>query len=326
MSSTISIAKTTSRSDGYLVLGSINLDAIQRLQGIQSCLGGKSANIARMLTTLSNKEVHFAGKTGDAATITGRVLHDLLNFDAACKKLHLHIKCESGLEPGFAVIGLNQEGDNEIDYYPYANEHFRFEDVPKEWYGRCKTQVLTLEMPYRTALAAAQFGKEKGLTTYLDIGGIKPRQNIEEILSCVELVKPNEVEARIVTGIEITGEKTAQKAADYFHKRGIPQVVITAGKRGTYYSTTQIDSHKNTSGHVNALVVEVKNPYMQDSIGCGDQTMAALVYALEKNKDIESAVRYATVAGAVQFTKMGAVPVTREEIRKMQKRCGVDYE
>ena len=54
------------------------------------------------------------------------------------------------------------------------------------------------------------------------------------LLSMVDLVTPNEVEAEIMTGIPVSDKAAADQAAKWFMDRGVKKVLITLGSRGVY--------------------------------------------------------------------------------------------
>ena len=54
----------------------------------------------------------------------------------------------------------------------------------------------------------------------------------EHVWKWIDIVTPNEVEAEYYTGIPVCSEADAARAADWFHERGIGEVIITMADRG----------------------------------------------------------------------------------------------
>ena len=124
-----------------------------------------------------------------------------------------------------------------------------------------------------------------------------PAAGIEdEFYPLVDIITPNEVEARDITGIEVCDEKSAQRAADFFHGKGTKAVVITLGSRGAFVSSGG-EQRMIRSYAVDAV----------DTSGAGDCFNGALAYALHEGQDIFSAAGFANAAAAVSVTRRGTM-------------------
>ncbi len=97
-------------------------------------------------------------------------------------------------------------------------------------------------------------------------------------------------------GFEIDGEAAAKKAADFFHSKGVKNVVLTLGSAGAFVSDGQ-KSEMVPSYKVNAI----------DTSGAGDTFNGALAYALDKGHDIFTSTKFANAASSVAVQKRGAV-------------------
>ena len=51
-------------------------------------------------------------------------------------------------------------------------------------------------------------------------------------MKAVQIVKPNELEAELLTGIKITDEATAREAAKALNEKGVKNVYISLGAQG----------------------------------------------------------------------------------------------
>lgn len=144
---------------------------------------------------------------------------------------------------------------------------------------------------------------EKGVPVILNPAPVQPVDDV--LLSKVAMVTPNEVEAEIMTGIPVTDEDSADRAAAWYMERGVKQVVITLGGRGVYVN----DGVKK--GMVPAFKVKAL-----DTTGAGDAFNGGLLTALSEGKDIWEAAVFANGLAALSVQKMGttlSMPL-REEI------------
>ena len=119
----------------------------------------------------------------------------------------------------------------------------------------------------------------------------------DELLSRVDLITPNEVEAEILTGIPVTSEENAARAADWFFARGVKEVIITLGDRGVYVAT------KQRRGRIPAFQVKAV-----DTTGAGDAFNGGLVTALTEGQTLWEAAVFASALAALSVQKLGTTP------------------
>lgn len=119
----------------------------------------------------------------------------------------------------------------------------------------------------------------------------------DELLSKVHVITPNEVEASILTKVNIKIPEDASKAAKVFFNKGVKNVIITLGKDGVYVSDG-ITEEIIPSYNVNAI----------DTTGAGDAFNGGFVTALSEGKDIFEAARFGNIVGALSVTKLGTAP------------------
>ena len=153
-----------------------------------------------------------------------------------------------------------------------------------------KSEYLLTQLERIVALA-----EKKGVKVILNPA---PVQKISDmVLSKIDIITPNEVEAEILTGIPVTDEENAKKAADWFMDKGVKSVIITLGGRGVYVASEEkrklIPSFK-----VNAI----------DTTGAGDAFNGGLVTALAEGKDLFEASRFANALAALSVQKIGTTP------------------
>jgi len=306
--------------------------------------GGKSRNVAQMMGTyLGPGRVSFVGRTLaphtdfaslDAVLADPRATADLLpHLYSLLAQVPLMALRRAGVltdlmrqvpyagtAAGVAEIVVLAGGENMIYSIAGVNAEFSPEDVATAAplmaaVGRRGGGVLplALEIPYDTAAAGARLARQHGLTVIVDPGGMtKAREltrgqsaTVSDILKQAHVVKPNEQEAELLTGVTVSDEASAGRAAEVLATRdGVRETIITAGARGAWHWC---------DGRITFHRAHVAGPAV-DTTGCGDQFMAVLSAETALGSPREAALERAIVAGAIQATRPGIQPVRREEV------------
>ena len=283
--------------------------------------GGKSRNIAHMISMLTGPgKVAMVGRTSKDPLNLWRVPIDSLTRAGVNIEFIKQFSFEeSGKYPTVALIAVDKNGKNQIYVLPGINEEFPVEEINQArplFEAATKNNgmlVLTLEMPYAACLAAVKLANSSSLKVLLDPGGISHNQNVAELLDQpLYLIKPNEHEARQLTGVTVTDLASAKKAALHLFERKTQNVLITLGSAGAYLVYKNADQVIATHIPVPAY----KGGEQRDETGCGDQTMAALCAGIHSGLDLKDACRQAILAGTIQFYKVGIAPVSKDELCK----------
>ncbi|WRS26309.1 ribokinase [Oscillospiraceae bacterium MB08-C2-2] len=167
----------------------------------------------------------------------------------------------------------------------------------------CNFLLTQLETNLDAVEKAVEIAFQSGAKVILNTAPVQPVS--AQLLSRVYLITPNEVEAQILTGIEIADEASAEKAAQCFFEQGVENVIITLGSRGAYVDT------KDRRG-----ILPVPKVKVLDTTGAGDAFNGGLLTALTEGKDIWEAAEFANRLAALSIQRMGtsvAMP-TRAEI------------
>ncbi len=277
--------------------------------------GGKSRNIAQMLAVLlGESRVAMVGRTSRDPLGLWRVPVEALEQAGVNVRFVKIMPFEAGGKfPQVALIAVDRQGNNQIYVLPGINEDFSAGDIEEAVPAfQAATAnggllVLSLELPTATAVAAIRQANACGLKVAFDPGGIQTGISYDKLLAHdIYLIKPNEHEAEILTGIKVTGEDTARQAARCFLERGIRNVLITMGADGACLLGENLDLH--------IPAPRLALGQARDETGCGDQTMAALCASLLQGDDLATAAGAAVLAGTLQFHRAGIVPVTRAEL------------
>lgn len=313
-----------------IVIGGLNIDIVARgakklvnpgeltyAQELHIGPGGKSRNIAQMMATLSGrKNVAMIGKTSQDPYGLWKVPVDSLkNVGVNTDYVTIMSFTDAKQFPGIALIPVDTEGRSQIYVISGVNNSFLPQDIDnaEELFLAVArnngTLTLTLELPYETAVYAVQKANSLGIKVLFDPGGIEEEKDYTQLLmQKIFLIKPNEHEAKILTGIEVKDHESASRAAQKFLQLGIENVLITCGGEGGYFFSHSFEKYLPTHA--------VEDDHIKDETGCGDETMAAIADALSEGKDIETAVGIGIVAGTLKFYKAGIDPITKEDLNK----------
>jgi len=312
-----------------IVIGGLNTDIVAKGvrkfpgpgehtygKGLYIGPGGKSRNIAAMAGALLSKgQVAMIGRTTkDSFGLWKLPLESLELSGVNSSFVHIIPAHETDKLPAIALITVNETGENQIIVLPGISEDFDTSDIDRaqalfdEASSSAGLLCATFECPPDTVEYAFAKAKAMNIRALFDPGGIESKEQAIKLLkSGVFLIKPNEHEAQIITGIDIRDLQTAQKAADKLLELGAENVMITHAEHGAYLFTDEGQGiHIPTDPRITGNT--------KDATGCGDQTMAVLVAALQSGKSLEDAARAAVAAGTMQFYKSGIQPITAAEL------------
>ncbi len=283
------------------VVGSSNIDLVVKSQRLplrgETILGGeflmvpggKGANQAVAAAKLG-AEVYFVSKLGDDIFGT----QSFANFKKEGVNIKYVTRTSKALS-GVASIAVDGAGNNTIVVAPGANHLLSPQDVKKaeKDITSCGAVVCQLEIPLKTVECAAILAKKYKIPFILDPA---PAQKLsKELLKMTDVIKPNETEAEILTGIEVTDTKTAEKAARKLLKCGVKTVIITMGAKGCFVV------NEETSEFFGAKSVKAV-----DSTAAGDAFVGGLAFCISSGSNILEAISFAGNVAALSVTKMGA--------------------
>ena len=108
------------------------------------------------------------------------------------------------------------------------------------------------------------------------------------ILSKIHTLKPNRLEAELLSGVKIISAADAEAAARALLEKGVHRVFISMGAEGVYAA----DENKQ-------LWLQNLPGKMVNTTGCGDAFMAALVWAYLEDMDLQETALAGLAAGAI---------------------------
>ena len=113
-------------------------------------------------------------------------------------------------------------------------------------------------------------------------------EKIRPILGRIHTLKPNRIEAELLSGIPIREKADVEKAAQALLDTGLRRVFISLGSEGCYGAT-----------HTGAMWMPNFPVNMVNTTGCGDAFMAALVWAYLEGTDLEGTLRAGLAASSI---------------------------
>ncbi len=283
-----------------LVIGSANMDftvAVPRLPTEGETVtggtfyvshGGKGANQAVAARRLGG-EVRFVGCVGQDPQ--GDQVVDQLAAEGIPKDGVIR----TGTATGVALIMVGREGRNQIAVASGANlellpELARMHAPLMPW---AKVLLLQLEIPIQTVQWALATAREHGVLSILNPA---PAQSLPDaLLSLVDYLTPNATEAKLLTGVAVTGPESATQAAQHLLTRGVRRVIVTLGAQGA------LSCDGKSAVHFPAFPVEAV-----DTTGAGDAFNGAMAVGLAAGGTWEEALPLANAAAALTCLKRGA--------------------
>ena len=286
-----------------LILGNCNVDFVFKIprfhhpgetilaESQATFFGGKGANQAMTSKRLGGN-VCFITKVGN--DLYGKSYRRHLIKNGLDRKPILE---DRKLPTGMALIELTPGGENRIVVSLGANGSLSVKDLKRLqscWRG-VEVFVTQLETPLPTVERGVRLAKDQGSLILLNPS--PPARLLPHLLSLVDYIVPNEMEAQSLTGIKWRGDQDIRKMAEKLLEMGVKNVVITLGPKGLFFK------NRNEEFWMDAFRVKVI-----DTTAAGDAFLGALATGLAENKSIREALRYANGAGALATTKLGAQP------------------
>lgn len=284
-----------------VVLGSLNMDLVVRTASIprpgetvhghsfRTVPGGKGANQAAA-----------AARLGASTAMVGRVGDDEFGSSLLANMRRQgvdteYVRIDDGAASGTALIAVDDQGENSIIVSPGANGRVGREDVDAAGplLEEARYLVMQFEVPLLAVQYAIEVARELDLEVILNPAPAYPVN--ADFLKGVYCLIVNETEAATLSGKDVTDLRTAEGAAKELAGLGVQVVIVTLGAQGALLCEGE------RAVHVPAHRVEVV-----DTTAAGDAFVGGLTAALLEGRSLPEATRYATCAGSLATTVMGA--------------------
>lgn len=303
-----------------IVIGSLNMDlVVQTLKfpragetvaaaSFQTTPGGKGANQAIAAARLSSgAQVFMVGQVGEDAFGM-----QLINNLTAEHINTAEIRRLPKVSTGVAVILVEPNGENRILIIPGANGMLSPEaiDTASDLIGQASLLVMQFEIPLETIERAIHLANARGVPVLFNPA---PANSIpDELLGLVDYLVLNEIESEMLTGLPVSDEFSARAAGQRLLNGRTQLVVITLGSMGAVALTPD-----------SAVYVPAYEVHAVDTTAAGDAFIGALAASLIQHKGLEESVMFASAAGALAVTRVGAqssIPMLDEVMAFLEKR------
>ena len=262
--------------------------------------GGKGANQAVSCSRLGAQSVFMCrfGDDSNAALLEKTMADNGVDVSFASR-----VDKPSGLglvfmRKGGAVSAVVIGGSNSA----WLDADSLMRDVKRalEEVNHIKCIMLQMEVPQYVNEIVAQAAHEAGIPVFQDVGGADNELTRAHLQKCTFL-SPNLSELKRLTKLDTGSDEDILKAAKSLQARGARNVLVTLGSEGSLLlaedGTTVL---RQPCVSVGCVV---------DETGAGDNYRAAFVVAhFVDALPLQDSMLFASVAGALAVTKMGAIP------------------
>ena len=285
-----------------VVIGSINLDIVSRVK--QHPLPGETIKSVKTEFNPGGKGANqavAAARAGGNVTMAGAVGNDPFGEQLLTSlekdKINIENVVRKTGKSGLAFITVNESGENSIILEEGANGQFTKENADamlKKINGENTILLLQNEIPWMITEWIINKAHQQKIPVFLNPAPAKKIS--DQVLSMLNGLFVNETEAEVLSGVSIVNEQSARRSAQALLQTGVGEIIITAGKKGSYYAD-QAGTFIFTPAY---LVTAI------DTTAAGDTFIGTYIVAKASGKSTEASLQFATVASALTVMKEGA--------------------
>jgi pseudouridine kinase len=130
-----------------------------------------------------------------------------------------------------------------------------------------------------------------GTDFFLDPVSTTKAVKVRNVIGRFHTIKPNKLEAEVLTGIRIDNEWDLKNASQHFLEKGVKRVFISLGEGGVFYSDG-MQSRCVAAPKVSAV----------NATGAGDAFMAGLVFGYFNGFELDYNARFATASSILALS------------------------
>ena len=271
---------------------------------VHSSLGGVGRNIAHNMALLG-LDVRLLTAFGDDLNAQ--------KLAASCGELVIDIS-QSPVIPGgrtSTYLFINdQQGDmalavSDMDIY----EHLTPQVLAQRRKLLDGSQVVVLDTNI-PAESIAWLAENCAAPLFADPVSTAKAGKLRPVLGKLHTLKPNRLEAELLSGVPITDEDSLRRAADALLDTGLRRVFISLGADGVFAAD------HNGQAQIPCLPAELVN-----ATGCGDAFMSAIAWAYLQGTDLEDTARAGLAASSIAMESRETInPAMSEEA--LRERMG----
>ncbi len=258
-------------------------------------LGGKATNAAVAMARLGNKVIMLGqlGHDSTAVDLEATLIYESINTD--------FISRNSAHPTGTVVLAVDKNAQYSTVVHEAANIQIELTHIDN-FFKEIDHNTLKLDCLYLTleAQPAAidyiiREACKRNIFIFCDAAPHARPLN-SQLLSLINIIAPNQIEAEAMTGIVVDDQAAAHQAAMDLTRKGARQTIITLGDQGVYWNSADSNSYCLPALPVKAI----------DEAGAGDAFRGAFISELLSSKNTINALRFGIRAGAFAVTRFGS--------------------
>lgn len=282
------------RSASYaVVVGGVNVDiggiaysplvaADSNPGRVTTSLGGVGRNIAHNLSLL--------GADTRLVTAFGDDLH-AQRLAASCGELGIDIsRCLTipGAATSTYLFLSGPDGDmalaiSDMDIYEHLTPRFLASQAGL--LDNAQLVIVDTNIPAESLQWLAEHCKAP---LFADPVSTAKAEKLRPILGRLHTLKPNRLEAELLSGVQITDRESLDRAADVLLQTGLRRVFLSLGSHGVL-----------AADHFGRVLVPCGPAQPVNATGCGDAFMAAIAWAYLQGTDLLGTARMGQAAAAI---------------------------
>ena len=300
-------------SEYVCVIGGANIDisgtSISSLNpndsnpgNITTSLGGVARNIAENLSRLDVK-VEFITVMGDDS-YSEEIKKD-------CREHNISIGNSEIIqnENTSKYLCINDENGemqlaiSDMEIYKYITPEFLKEKL--EIINKSRACVVDTNIPQ----VSLEFLMDNCVAPiFLDTVSIKKTEKIKDSLHNIHTLKPNILEAEILSNTKIKSEEDLEVATKIILNKGVKQIFVSLGSKGVYFTNGVLQ------GRLPSITQDIVN-----TTGAGDSYISAVVWAYLKGFDLEKSAKAGLAASniCVKSTRTVSEDISVGNIEKL---------
>lgn len=226
-----------------------------------------------------------------------------------------HVKIIPDMSTGTYMVILDGDMDmfiaiSSMDIFLYLNKNYLLEN--KDQILKSNIIVFDTNLSKENLEFAVELFKNKKL--FLDTVSSEKAKNAKNIIGKFHTIKPNKLEAQILTDMMIITENDLLSAAEILHSKGVVNVCISLGSDGVFFSN-----------HQEKGIVKIPDVKIKNATGAGDSFQAGLVHGELLGLSLSESVKIASATAAITMDSKNTINenLTEEKIINLSKKMEV---
>lgn len=159
------------------------------------------------------------------------------------------------------------------------------------------SKILALDGNLSEELIRCSVDMFKDIPIFFDPVSSAKAVKAKHCLGGFDSMKPNIMEAEILTGVTINGDEDVRRAADRLLEKGLKRVFITLNKDGVYYRDEKSEGFIRPADGLNII----------SATGAGDSFSATILLGSVKGRETEEIARMGMAAASIAMESSRAV-------------------